>query len=59
MIESIRNVLPLWAVALVMAAAAPWLVRTFAGSLEARARKRALVVVSRAELRRKKRSPSS
>jgi hypothetical protein len=52
MIESIRNVLPLWAVALVLAAAAPWLVRALAGGLEARVRKRALVVVARAKGRR-------
>jgi hypothetical protein len=54
MIESIRNVLPLWAVALVIAAAAPWLVRAYAGNLEARARKRALIVVARARGKRRR-----
>jgi hypothetical protein len=52
MVDSIRQVLPLWAIALVMAAAAPWLVRALAGALEVRARKRAAAVLARAERRR-------
>ncbi len=37
---------------MVMAAAAPWLVRAFASMLEARTRKRAVLVLARAERKR-------
>ncbi len=51
MVDSVRHILPLWAVALVIAAAAPWLVRVLAGALESRVRKRAVLVVARATAR--------
>jgi hypothetical protein len=54
MTDSIRQVLPLWAVALVLAAAAPWLVRAFASMLEVRARKRAALVLARADRKRRR-----
>jgi hypothetical protein len=48
MIDSIGNVLPMWAMALVLAAVAPWLVRLLAGGIESRGRRRALLIVERA-----------
>jgi hypothetical protein len=51
MVDSIRHILPLWAVALVIAAAAPWWVRAAGDLFEGRARKRAVLVVARARAR--------
>jgi hypothetical protein len=53
MVDSIRHMVPLWAVALVIAASAPWLVRAFADVMERRVRLRAVRIVTRAQARRR------